>query len=185
MVKIPEFVPVVNFSQFVLAMQTFAAENPPAARVAAEALSAKFASNLDAQKSDAQKIEPPKQPPQREAVLAPAKLSSIIVTRPVAVVADIPAVPDPSQQAPAVADPVKIVTGYPASRRHKADKTEKAEKTDKSERKIATASRPRLEKKFEPAMGLGMVIDSAENAPPMSSLAQKKRSVAVSSRADR
>jgi hypothetical protein len=149
-VKVPEFVPVVNFSQFVLAMQTFAAENPPAARLAAEALSAKFTSDQISQKA-APKLEP------REA--------SVIITRPVVIasVPNLPSVPDPTgRPAKTLADPVKVATALPEEpstkrRRHKSN--------------TVASSR----KRFEAPMGLGMVIDSAENAPPMSSLARKTK----------
>jgi hypothetical protein len=169
-VNVPEFVPVVNFSEFVLAMETFAAQNPAAARVAAEALSAKFALN-----SGSQQIE--LHTPTQHAVAQPAIPPTVIVTRPV-VVADVPAVPDPHSHPPKVADPVKIVTGYseerPAPRRrHKTEKTASA-----------TTSRARVEKRFEPAMGLGMTIESAEEAPPMSSLTQKKSKVNAESQVD-
>jgi len=43
-VSMPEFVPVINFSQFLLAARQYGATVRPAGRVAAEALSAKFAS---------------------------------------------------------------------------------------------------------------------------------------------
>jgi hypothetical protein len=93
-------------------------------------------------------------------------------------VANVPPVPDPRLQPPKVADPVKIVTGYaeerPAPRRrHKVEKTA-----------AATTTRPRVEKRFEPAMGLGMTIESAEDAPPMSALAPKKRKANAASQVD-
>lgn len=182
-IKVPEFVPVVNFSEFVLAMQAFAAQNPPAARVAAEALSAKFALNGDAKPADAQQIEVHK-PDQQVASAAPEK-PTVIVTRPVVTASiseapaepQVPAVPDPNGRPSAVADPVKIITGYPAKT---AETTHKRQKT---ERKVAASEgRERLTKKYQPAMGLGMMIDSAEEAPPMSSLAQKKSKVNTGSR---
>ncbi|HML31161.1 MAG TPA: hypothetical protein PKE16_20425, partial [Hyphomicrobium sp.] len=74
-IKVPEFVPVINFSEFVMAMQTFATQNPPAARIAAEELSAKFASNGDAQQIEVRK-------PTQQAAAAPVK-QPVIVTRPV------------------------------------------------------------------------------------------------------
>ena len=182
MVKVPEFVPVINFSEFVMAMQTFSAQNPPAARMAAEALSAKFASNGDAQQIEIHK-------PNAQMAAQPTKPASVIVTRPVevasiseaesqeATVPAIPAVPDPTAGMKAVSDPVKIITGYPKKRAEAAPHRHKV-----AEKKIASASRERVEKHFQPAMGLGMVIDSAEDAPPMSSLVQKKRSVSSGSR---
>ncbi len=167
-VKIPEFVPVINFSEFIMATQTFAAQNPPAARLAAEALSAKFTAGLDSQPTEQH------QAPQQSAEFSVTKPAPIIITRPV-VVADIPSisVPDPiGRPAEALADPVKIVTSYPAekTRRHKAEK------------KVAATSRDRAEKRFEPAMGLGMVVDSAEEAPPISAVAPKKRKAVTVSR---
>jgi len=160
-VKVPEFVPVINFSQFVLAMQTFAAENPPAARLAAEALSAKFTSD-------------------QTSVQTAQRTAPIIITRPVTVapvtVANVqaepiaqsepalPSAPDPTARpSKEAADPVKVAiqaARQPAATHHK--------------QKMAKA-RPRSERRFQPAMGLGMTIESAENAPPISSLAQKKR----------
>ncbi|WP_414461976.1 hypothetical protein [Hyphomicrobium sp. DY-1] len=183
-IKVPEFVPVVNFSEFVLAMQAFAAQNPPAARIAAEELSAKFALNGDAKPADAQQIEVRK-PDQQMAAAAPEKPAPVIVTRPVVTASiseapaepQVPAVPDPNGRPTTVADPVKIITGYPAKT------AETAHKRRKAERKVAASEgRERLTKKYQPAMGLGMVIDSAEEAPPMSSLAQKKSKVNVGSR---
>lgn len=171
-VKIPEFVPVINFSEFIMATQTFAAQNPPAARLAAEALSAKFTAGLESQGTEQHQAS------QQSAELSVAKPAPIIITRPV-VVASIPSVPsisvpDPiGRPAEALADPVKIVTGYPAekTRRHKAEK-----------KVAATTSHDRVEKRFEPAMGLGMVVDSAEEAPPISAVAPKKRKAATVSR---
>lgn len=161
-VKVPEFVPVVNFSQFVLAVQTFAAENPPASRVAAEALSAKFAAD--------QAVQP-------AAVKSDVRTASIIVTRPVAIARvtteeqaqnepNFPIAPDPSTPPQKeAADPVKVasavaVEGKATGERHK--------------QKAATSGHARSARHLEPAMGLGMTIDSAEAAPPMSSLVQKK-----------
>ncbi|MFT3730010.1 MAG: hypothetical protein QM780_01110 [Hyphomicrobium sp.] len=163
-IRVPEFVPVVNFSEFVLAMQTFAAESPAGARLAAEALSAKF----DAPADEAQK--PASAPPSQQAAAQPAKPASVIVTRPV-YVADIPSMPDPRVQPSAVADPVKIIT--PRSEK----RADAGTRRHKSEKKVAAAAAKaeRQSNPFEPAMGLGMVIDSAENAPPMSSLTEKKR----------
>lgn len=182
--KVPEFVPVVNFSEFVLAMQTFAAQNPPAARIAAEALSAKFALNGDAKPAEGQQIELHKAD-QQVAGTAPETAAPAIITRPVVTASiseapaepEVPAVPDPNGRPSAVADPVKIITGYPAKTAQTAHKRHKAE------RKVAASEgRERLTKKYQPAMGLGMVIDSAEEAPPMSSLVQKKSKVSAGSR---
>jgi hypothetical protein len=159
--KVPEYVPIVNFSEFVLAMQTFVAQNPADSRVAAEALSAKFATNLEAQKIE---LHPAAQ--QGIAVM-PVKVQPVAVAHPLQVAA-VPPVPDPNAQLPQVEDPVKVVTGYPA------EHAETAPHKHKQVKKIASNNRPRL-KQFEPAMGLGMVIDSAEDAPPMSSLVPKKR----------
>lgn len=157
--KVPEYVPIVNFSEFVLAMQTFAAQNPPDARIAAEALSAKFAANLEAQKIELHTAS-------QQAAVVPAKTQPVIVTRPVTVAA-VPPVPDPNQRLPKVEDPMKVVTAYVA------EQAEAVPHRHKTEKKIASNGRPRLKKQFEPAMGLGM-IDSAEEAPPMS-VTQKKR----------
>ncbi|MET0408416.1 MAG: hypothetical protein ABW006_08610 [Hyphomicrobium sp.] len=166
-VRVPEFVPVMNFSEFVLAMQAFAAQNPPASRIAAEALSAKFAANADGQKVEFRKAE--------VEAAAPA-----IITRQVAVasvrlaveaspeVANVPSVPDPGKRSgQALADPVKIASGHVVAK--------SSERRHKAENKVASANRPRGDKHLPPAMGLGMVIESAEDAPPMSSLAPKKR----------
>jgi hypothetical protein len=165
---VPEFVPVVNFSQFVLAMETFAAENPNSARVAAEELSAKFAQN-----SQPQNIE-------LHAAAAP-----VIVTRPVVIASvsvsgetarNFPAVPDPAGRPQiALADPIKTATEIPS-------RPVTSSKTKKDKKDASATSRQRIEKKFEPAMGLGMVIESAEDAPPISSLQQKKRKVTAASR---
>ena len=57
-VTVPEFVPVVNFSEFVLATQQFASENSPSGREAAEALSAKFASASDGQRVELHEAQP-------------------------------------------------------------------------------------------------------------------------------
>lgn len=177
-IKVPEFVPVINFSEFVMAMQTFAAQNPPAARIAAEELSAKFASNGDAQKIELHK-------PTQQAAATPEAQQPAIVTRPVVTASiseapatpALPAVPDPAGNPSAVADPVKVITGYPVKR------AEAAPQHHKSERKVAAVtSGSRSEKRFQPAMGLGMTIDSAEDAPPMSALAQKKSKVNATSR---
>jgi hypothetical protein len=161
MSKVPEFVPIVNFSEFVLAMQAFAAQNPSDSQVAAEALSAKFAAGLDGEKGE-------QRPAPQQAAAEPVKAQSVIVTRPVEV-AVVPSVPEPNEQLPQVADPVKIFTGY------MAELAEAPAHRHKAEKKVASNGRSRLKKQFEPAMGLGMVIDSAEEAPPMSSLTQKKR----------
>lgn len=161
-VKVPEFVPVVNFSQFVLAVQTFATENPPASRIAAEALSAKFAAD--------QAVQP-------AVVKSDVRTVSVIVTRPVAIARvtteeqaqsepNFPIAPDPSTPPQTeAADPVKVaravaIEGKATGERHK--------------QKAATSSAARSTRHLEPAMGLGMTIDSAEAAPPMSSLVQKK-----------
>ncbi len=165
-IRVPEFVPVVNFSQFVLAMETFAAQNPNSARIAAEELSGKFA-----QISQPQNIELHAAAP-------------VIVTRPVVIASvpvteestpSLPAVPDPAGRPQiALADPVKVASALPAEQPVVSTRT-------KREKKEATTSRARIEKKFEPAMGLGMVIESAEDAPPISSLPQKKRKVTAAS----
>lgn len=165
--KVPEFVPVINYSQFVLAVQTFAAENPPAARLAAEALSAKFTSDQASQSTGPQ---------------AEPRTASIIITRPVVVapvvtgrVADtaedepsFPRAPDPTTPpTKALADPVKVATTAvgdkpPATtrRRHKP--------------KTVASNRAKAGQRLQPAMALGMTIESAEDAPPISSLAKKK-----------
>jgi hypothetical protein len=178
--KVPEFVPVINFSEFVMAMQTFAAENPPAARAAAETLSAKFAANIEAGKIGLPAAPAPQQAlaapvPQQVAAVPAAKTAPApaIAARPVVAVAEVPVVPDPAGQQPQVADPVKIVTGYHARR---ADAAPRRRKADKNVIATSTStSRSRVERHFEPAMGLGMEIESAEDAPPMSELSQKKR----------
>ncbi len=159
--KFPSSSPVVNFGEFVMAMQTFAAQNPPAARLAAEALSAKFTSNLDAQ-NEVQETT-------RQAVAKPA---SIIVTRPV-IVANILTASDSAIEPPTVPDPVKVVTGFPVEHAAAAPRRRKAEK-NKAEKKATETSSVRSERPFQPAMGLGMVIDTAEGAPPISVLAQKR-----------
>jgi hypothetical protein len=166
-INVPEFVPVVNFSQFVMAMETFAAQNPDSTRMAAEELSAKFAQNAQPQNIEIHSAAP------------------VIVTRPVAIasvpVADesapsAPAVPDPAGRPQiALADPIKVASEIPAEQ-------PAASARPKHEKKEAATSRARIEKKFDRAMGLGMVIESAEDAPPISSLPQKKRKVTVASR---
>lgn len=173
--KVPEYVPVVNFGEFVLAMQTFAAQNPPAARLAAEALSAKFAVNFDAQQTEPQKPAEPAQLAQP----APMKPVSVIVTRPVAI-AEIGTETEPAVQPPLVADPVKVITGYSVEHTDAAPRRRKAAKKD-IEKKDTATSREQLEKQFQPAMGLGMELDSAEEAPPLSTLKPKKRKASAAS----
>lgn len=171
-IKVPEFVPVVNFSQFVLAMEKFAAENPNSGRLAAEQLSAKFIAN-----SEPQKIE--LHPEVAAIVTRPVVTASVPDKTEVSPSAaesepSLPAVPDPGRPALALADPVKVATAVRVE--------DRPAKRSKREKKEAAASRDRVEKMFEPAMGLGMVIESAEDAPPISSMTQKKRKVTVSSR---
>lgn len=161
-VKVPEFVPVVNFSQFVLAVQTFAAENPPASRVAAEALSARFAAD--------QAVQP-------AAVRSEARTASVIVTRPVAIARmtteqqaqnepNFPIAPDPTAPPQTeAADPVKIASAVAVERKATGER---------HKQKTATPGQARSTRHLAAAMGLGMTIDSAEAAPPMSSLVQKK-----------
>lgn len=166
-VKVPEFVPVVNFSQFVRAIEKFAAENPDAGRLAAEQLSAKFITGAEPQNID---IHPEASIITTRPVVT-ARVSEMAQPLPAAAESEpsLPAVPDPGRPALALADPVKVATAlrphdHPAAR-------------SKRETTEAETSRARIEKKFEPAMGLGMFINSAEDAPPISSMTTKKRTV--------
>lgn len=149
-ITVPEFVPVVNFSEFVLATEQFATENRPTARDAAEALSAKFALN-----SDAQRIELHEGPQQTPAIVQ----SALSI-----------AVPDPRERpAEQLADPVKIVSVVPEtfSVAPQPQRVEKKETT--------SANQPRVQRSFQRAMGLGMIVESAEDMPPPSSLVHPKK----------
>lgn len=149
-ISVPEFVPVVNFSEFVLATEQFASANRPTARDAAEALSAKFALN-----SDAQRIELHEGPQQTPAIVQ----SALSI-----------AVPDPRERpAEQLADPVKIVTVVPEAFAV-APRPQRVQK-----KKAASANQPRVQKPFQGAMGLGMIVESAEDMPPPSSLVRPKK----------
>jgi hypothetical protein len=179
--KFPEFVPVVNFSEFVLAMQSYAARNPTASREAAEVLSAKFgeqASEDGVEPTAAADPVAEQKPAPVVALQTPAAPRVIVPTAPFATrsVADAPSAPDPGKaQMKLLADPVKVAT-IRTHRKLAGPRLAKAEaKAEKPDKKIASAGRERVEKRFQPAMGLGMVFDSAEDAPPMSSLTQGGR----------
>jgi hypothetical protein len=144
-VTVPEFVPVVNFGEFVLATQQFASENRPGGREAAEALSAKFASASDGQRIELHGAQPLQ--------------TSAIVTSALSI-----AVPDPGEKPTAeLADPVKIVSVAPEELPI-APQPRRVQK-----KKAASASQHRVRKSFQPAMGLGMTVESAENMPRPSS----------------
>jgi hypothetical protein len=153
-VTIPEFVPVVNFSEFVLATQQFASEKGLSGREAAEALSAKFASASDGQRVELHEAQQ---------LPTPAIVTSAL---------SIP-VPDPSGRPEEyLADPVKVASVVqeepqvvPQPRRMQKKKT-------------ASASQPPVQRPYQPAMGLGMTLEPAEDMPPPSSLVRRKKKTA-------
>lgn len=140
-VTVPEFVPILNFSQFVLATDQFGEANR--ARGAAETLSAKFASA-----SDGQRVEL-NQGPQPTPAIVETAVSF--------------AVPDPAEKpAEAFADPVKVATAISKATETPAAPEEEEEAAKETETK--SSARARSEKRFRPAMGLGMAVDQDDTA---------------------
>lgn len=160
-VTVPEFVPILNFSQFVLATEQFAEANRVSGlgRDAAEALSAKFASASDVQHVELHEVQ--QAPPIVESALSLAVPVSDPVERP----------------AEPLADPVKIVTVTPeAAEEPVAEAEHRQTEMNETQSKPPIASRPRAEKRFSPAMGLGMVApdDAAALFPPFTKRSKKK-----------
>jgi len=138
-VTVPEFVPILNFSQFVLATDQFGEANRARA---AEMLSAKFAGTSDGQHVQLN------QGPQPTPAIVESAMSS--------------AVPDPAEKpGEAFADPVKVATAI-----SKATETPAApeEEATAKETETKSSARARSEKRFRPAMGLGMAVDQDDTA---------------------
>ena len=158
-VTVPEFVPILNFSQFVLATEQFAEANRVTARGAAEALSAKFASA-----SEGQRIElnqgPQETPPIVQSALGVA-------------------VSDPAAEKPAgpLADPVKIATVVPdaSAAPPVEEKSQETEAKAADTKPVTAASRQGANKRFRPAMGLGMPAASDDEAALFSSTPQRSK----------
>ncbi len=152
-VTVPEFVPVVNFSEFVLATEQFASENRQTTRDAAEALSARFASA-----SDTQQIEPHQAQPHEAIPIVTSALS-------------IP-IPDPREKpTEQLADPVKVVSAMP-------EELPVAPRPRRElKKKAVSASQPRAQKRLPPAMGLGMPVVSAKNMRRRSSLTHSAKTI--------
>ncbi|WP_045836952.1 hypothetical protein [Hyphomicrobium sp. 99] len=145
-ITVPEFVPILSFSQFVLATEQFVESNRVAA---AEALSAKFAVA-----SEGHQIEINQGPQPTPAIVE----SAMTLT-----------VPDPAEKpAVALADPMKVATvaqtatEVPAAQEETEETAAKA--TAETETKSSATVRPRSEKRFRPAMGLGMPVDAEDDA---------------------
>jgi len=138
-VTVPEFVPILNFSQFVLATDQFGEANRARA---AEMLSAKFSAA-----SDGQHVQLDQGPQPTPAIVETAMSF---------------AVPDPAEKpAEAFADPVKVATAI-----SKATETPAAPEEEEAAKDTETKSsaRARSEKRFRPAMGLGMAVDQDDTA---------------------
>ncbi|MBY0558987.1 hypothetical protein [Hyphomicrobium sp.] len=171
-VTVPEFVPILNFSQFVLATEQFAEANRLSDRAAAEALSAKFALASEVQHVDLHQVR------QTPAIIESARSLAAPVSDPV----ERPAEP--------LADPVKVVTVVPEAFEAPAAEVPAAEaehqqtETTASESKPSAASRPNPEKRFRPAMGLGMTEpdDAAALFPSSAKQSKKKRADKVTNR---
>lgn len=159
-VTVPEFVPILNFSQFVLATEQFAEANRLSDRTAAEALSAKFALASEVQHVDLHQVR------QTPAIVE----SALSLAAPVSDPVERPAEP--------LADPVKVVTVVPEAAEAPAAEAEPQQaETTATESKPSAASRPRGEKRFRPAMGLGMTEpDDAAALFPSSAKPSRKRS---------
>jgi hypothetical protein len=166
-VTIPEFVPIVNFSEFVLATEQFASENRVSARDAAEALSAKFAV---ASASAPQQMESPHAPPQQTVSVA-GRAPSI-------------AIPDPNERPlEQPADPAKVASAEPEQKARPvpahlpALAAAPARPKRVQRKKFVSASEPRPRRPLRKAMGLGMTVDSAENMPRPSSFTGSTKTV--------
>ncbi|CAA2137998.1 hypothetical protein HYPP_00739 [Hyphomicrobium sp. ghe19] len=159
-VTVPEFVPILNFSQFVLATEQFAEANRLSDRSAAEALSAKFALASEVQHVDLHQVR------QTPAIIE----SALSLAAPVSDPVERPAEP--------LADPVKVVTVVPEAVEAPATEAENQQtETTAAESKPSVTSRPRAEKRFRPAMGLGMAEpDDAASLFPSSAKRSKKKS---------
>lgn len=139
-VTVPEFVPILNFSQFVLATDQFGEANR--ARGAAETLSAKFSGDSGGQHVVLN------QEPQPTPAIVESAINSVV--------------PDPAEKpAEAFADPVKVATAI-----SKATETPAAPEEEEAAKETETKSsaRTRSEKRFRPAMGLGMAVDQDDTA---------------------
>jgi hypothetical protein len=159
---VPEFVPVVNFSEFVLATEQFASENRQTARDAAEALSAKFAS-ASTSTSDFQGIKVPPAVPFQQA--APVVASAPTVQ-----------IPDPGEKPVGeLADPVKVASAEPEPEASPAPAPIRPERVQR--RKSVSTSEPRQRRPLRKAMGLGMTVESAENMPRPSSFARPAKTI--------
>ncbi len=151
-VAVPEYVPVVNFSEFVLATEQFASEKRQTTRDAAEALSAKFASA-----SDSQQTKLHQSPPQTIPIVTSAL--------------SIP-MPDPRDRpTEQLADPVKIVSVTP----EELPVAPRPRRTQK--KKAVSANQPRAQKRLPPAMGLGMPVVSAKDMRRRSSLTLSTKTI--------
>jgi len=140
-VTVPAFVPILNFSQFVLATDQFGEANQ-AAREAAETLSAKFSAP-----SGEQHVVLNQGPQPTPAIVESAINSGI---------------PDPAEKpAEAFADPVKVATAISKATETPAPPEEE---TVAKETETKSSARARSEKRFRPAMGLGMAVDQDETA---------------------
>ncbi|SFV27305.1 hypothetical protein SAMN04488557_0728 [Hyphomicrobium facile] len=158
-VTVPEFVPILNFSQFVLATEQFAEANRLSDRTAAEALSAKFALASEVQHVDLHQVR------QTPAIIESALSLAAPVSDPV------------ERPAESLADPVKVITVVPEAAEVPAAEAEHQQtEATATESNPSTASRPRAEKRFRPAMGLGMAEpdDAAALFPPSAKPSKKK-----------
>lgn len=148
-VTVPEFVPILNFSQFVLATEQFGVANRDAA---AQSLSAKFAAA-----SDVQHIEL-NQGPQRTPAIVETAISL--------------AVPDPAEKpVEPSADPLKVATAAVAEEAPETAAAEEEALPAVTETK--PAAQPRSKARFRPAMGLGMAAEPEETAAPVTSTKPK------------
>lgn len=139
-VTVPEFVPILNFSQFVLATDQFGEANRARA---AEMLSAKFAAASDGQHVQLN------QGPQPTPAIVETAMSF--------------AVPDPAEKpAEAFADPVKVATAI--SKATETPAAPEEEEAAAKETETKSSARARSEKRFRPAMGLGMAVDQDDTA---------------------
>lgn len=150
-VTVPEFVPILNFSQFVLATEQFSTANRDAA---AQTIGAKFASA-----SEGQRIELNQGPQPTPAIVETA--ISI-------------AVPDPAEKPEEpLTDPVKVATAAADEAPETAAAEEEAAPPAAAKTKPARHSRSKA--RFQPAMGLGMAADPEEAAAPVTSTKPKVR----------
>ncbi len=150
-VTVPEFVPVVNFGEFVMATEQFASEKRQTTRDAAEALSAKFASASDTQPSELHQSPPQAIPIVTSALSIP--------------------IPDPRERpSEQLVDPVKVASVTP-------EELPVAPRPRRAPKKAVSGSQPRTQKRLPPAMGLGMTVESAKAMRRRSSLTHSTKTI--------